>query len=102
MFNPFLAAKQNQASEIRQQGNALKSVINQVDRESGKSALHFAAESGHLEASTALLDLGADPNISNPSNGSTPLHSASYYGHAKVYPTQISIYQTDFSKKKGY
>lgn len=46
----------------------------------GMSALMFAARDGHIESVRTLLDLGADPDFSDP-DGSTPLIVALMNGH---------------------
>jgi ankyrin repeat protein len=45
-----------------------------------QTALHKAAEDGHLELARTLLRLGADPNIRDQRFGSTPLGWARYFG----------------------
>ncbi len=50
-------------------------------------ALTLAANSGHVEIVTLLLDSGEDPNRYNPVGGhshTTPLHQAAGAGHAEV------------------
>jgi Ankyrin repeat len=46
------------------------------------TALHVAAESGNVTLAQALLDLGADPDISDKHYRSTPLGWARYFDHA--------------------
>jgi len=54
--------------------------VNSVDQE-GRTALWFAANRGHVECGTALLNAKAD--VDKPDeDGFTPLHRASYQGHA--------------------
>ena len=45
-----------------------------------QTALHKAAEDGHLELARTLLRLGADPDIRDRRFGSTPLGWARYFG----------------------
>ena len=45
-----------------------------------QTALHKAAEDGHLELARTLLRLGADPDIRDHRFGSTPLGWARYFG----------------------
>lgn len=45
-----------------------------------QTALHKAAEDGHLELARTLLRLGADPQIRDHRFGSTPLGWARYFG----------------------
>ena len=47
----------------------------------GYTPLHLAAASGRTSAVTALVGLGADPNISSRT-GDTALHLACHAGHA--------------------
>jgi len=46
-----------------------------------QTALHKAAEDGHLELARTLLRLGADPDLRDHRFGSTPLGWARYFGH---------------------
>jgi hypothetical protein len=84
MVNLLVAAANGDNQEIIQNINVYKSQINLLDKESGKSALHFAAENGHARTVRILLESGAFPNITNYKNQSTPLHSAAFYGHSDV------------------
>ena len=45
-----------------------------------QTALHKAAEDGHLELARTLLRLGADPDLRDRRFGSTPLGWARYFG----------------------
>ncbi|MGH3758960.1 ankyrin repeat domain-containing protein [Actinophytocola sp.] len=47
----------------------------------GTTALHHAAEGGHLEVTEALLDAGADPTITDELYGGTPASWARHGGH---------------------
>jgi uncharacterized protein len=47
----------------------------------GWAALHFAAREGHIEATRALLDAGADINQPNDGDKTTPLLTAIINGH---------------------
>ncbi|MGH3877172.1 MAG: ankyrin repeat domain-containing protein [Actinophytocola sp.] len=47
----------------------------------GTTALHHAAEDGHLEVIEVLLDAGADPTITDELYGGTPANWASHGGH---------------------
>ena len=49
----------------------------------GGTALHIAAEYGHAECVTLLLDRGARVDARN-SNDATPLHLAAEYGHLEI------------------
>ena len=46
-----------------------------------QTALHKAAEDGHLELARLLLRLGADPDLRDHRFGSTPLGWSRYFGH---------------------
>ena len=46
-----------------------------------QTALHKAAEDGHLELARTLLRLGADPDLRDHRFDSTPLGWARYFGH---------------------
>ena len=46
-------------------------------------SLHFACESGHVDAVRLLLDKGANVNRANQ-NGATPLYIACWFGHVDV------------------
>jgi len=71
--------------QARASNKDVAAILNSVlDKENGKSSLHYAAESGHEDLVGLLLDQGANINIQNPKNGSTPLHLASFYGHSSV------------------
>jgi hypothetical protein len=52
--------------------------------EDALSALAWAARSGQVEAATALLDAGADPNRRDRRNGWTPLMHAIHTSHGAV------------------
>ncbi len=47
----------------------------------GTTALHHAAEGGHLEVIEALLDAGADPTVTDELYGGTPANWAGHGGH---------------------
>lgn len=55
--------------------------VNDVDG-NGRTALWWAAEEGHVECVTALLDAKADVDKAE-NNGNTPLHEASFFGHVE-------------------
>ena len=50
----------------------------------GDTPLHFAAGFGHAEATTALLDAGADPHIINH-EGDRPIDMARQENMRKAY-----------------
>lgn len=84
MPNLLAAAAGGQHREISSNISQYKTQINLLDRETGKSPLHFAAENGHSDTVRVLIENGANPNIVNTKNQSTPLHSAAFYGHTQV------------------
>jgi len=57
--------------------------INARSNSSGQSALHTAAESGHLDAVKVLIEYGANKHATCE-EGETPLHQASAHGHPAV------------------
>ena len=59
--------------------NSLYLVCTNIQNSDKETALHSAAQYGHLEAVQLLLKHGADPNIKN-SKDETPLDLASLYG----------------------
>jgi ankyrin repeat protein len=52
-------------------------------RSDGDTALHVAADKGHIEVARALLQAGANARKSND-QGQTPLHKASGEGHIEI------------------
>ena len=50
----------------------------------GRSALHAAAEAGHVNPVIALIECGANPRAQAVYGGATPLHCASEAGHFEV------------------
>ena len=50
----------------------------------GRTQLHAAAASNQLERATALLELGADPNLVDSHSSGTPLGFAAREGHAEM------------------
>lgn len=55
----------------------------EADRLQGRSALHFAAQSGGVPAIRFLLNHGAEVDLRN-SEGETPLHEAAYSAHPEA------------------
>ena len=52
-----------------------------IDKKQGPTALHYAAQQGHLQVLKYLLQKGALIDAENPTNGETPLMVASQGGH---------------------
>jgi hypothetical protein len=50
----------------------------------GATALHLAAQAGHLDAIRALLDAGADPTVIEPSFNSSPSGWAEHFGREEA------------------
>ena len=57
--------------------------VNGVDK-LGRSALHFAATSGHADVAAALVSRAPRLLHGRTLNGATPLHEACYHGHPQV------------------
>ena len=49
----------------------------------GRTALHWACDAGHMEVARRLLEYGAAPNAQNV-DGSTPLHMACVCEHLEL------------------
>ncbi|GAX17375.1 uncharacterized protein FisN_5Hh013 [Fistulifera solaris] len=69
------AAQKNQPDRIRQLVEQQGVPVNHSNAV-GQSALHIACLWGHVEAVTALLELGAPVNAQNRLGNSTPMHMA--------------------------
>ena len=61
----------------------LKDIINNLDEE-GFSLLHWNAKDGNVETVQKLVDRGANLEIKDREDGSTPLLFACQTGHTKV------------------
>ena len=57
--------------------------VDQRDEERGDSSLHAAIGEGNLSTTRLLLDLGANPNLSD-FTGRTPLHTAALQGDSEI------------------
>ena len=57
--------------------------VNMKEYYTGKTALHYAADMGHLEIVTLLLEHDADINVKN-NRGTNALHFAVEKGHLEV------------------
>ncbi|MCD7463131.1 hypothetical protein HAX54_050015 [Datura stramonium] len=56
--------------------------LNSIDSQ-GRTALHIAANHGHVEVIQFLVSVGSDPDMSD-SKGWTPLHFAAHQGHVEA------------------
>jgi ankyrin repeat protein len=52
-----------------------------IGTQGGLSALHFTAREGHVESAKALIEAGADVNLPNPGDHTTPFLTAIINGH---------------------
>ena len=66
-----------------------------MDISVGYTPLHLAAASGRTSAVTALIRMGADPNISSRT-GDTALHLASHGGHATSVSSEVYVFFMDW------
>ncbi len=69
----------------------------------GKAALHLAAKNGHLFLLQAMLEKGADVNLTEDapaSAGATALHEACRYGHADIVKLLINAGADDTAKNE--
>ncbi len=57
---------------------------------SGCTPLILAAQEGHAEAVTCLMELGADPWQGNKDTSMTPIHYAAMHGHSAAISELIS------------
>ena len=60
-----------------------------MSNDRGSTALHFAAENGHIQIVELLLDLGADLEAIDV-DGDTPLMCAAIGGHSEVFKMLLS------------
>mgnify|MGYP000140170196 CR=1 FL=1 len=87
--------------KVKKEQVITKASVNHQD-EKGRTALHWAAFVGSLEAVKALLERGADVN-STDSLGWTPLHCAAAQCHAGIvsYLIEKGADRTARTKKAG-
>eukprot|EP00035_Acanthoeca_spectabilis_P006084 m.120374 g.120374 ORF g.120374 m.120374 type:complete len:707 (-) comp13342_c0_seq2:2644-4764(-) len=82
--DPIYGAAAEGDFSLLQQALAVQQIPTAVD-ESGKSVLHWAAESGNVAMVQWLLQHGAPVSARDPtSSGASPLHTAAVNGHYKV------------------
>jgi ankyrin repeat protein len=74
----FQAADEGDVARVRE----LEALVNERDAE-GRTALHVAAQRGHVEVVTALVQMGADKEAAN-AVGARPLHWAAMSGQLEV------------------
>ena len=77
----------------------LKDVINNLDEE-GLSLLHWNAKEGNTETIQTLLKKGADIEIKDRENGSTPLLWACQNGHLNVVKILLQNVANKFATSK--
>lgn len=65
--------------------------INEIEPMSGSTPLVSAATFGKTDIAKALIDAGADLNISNK-DGSTPLHSAAFFCRVEILQLLINAH----------
>ncbi len=58
--------------------------LDESDPTDKRTALHWAADEGHVEIVRALLDKGADPNVKSSLFGVTPIMDATAAGNIEV------------------
>jgi len=75
----------------------------EVDRISGRTALHFAAASGHEHIVAQLLgpELNVD-GIPFASDGMTPLHFAAQYGHDTIVKRLLAEWPAQAIQRNNY
>ncbi|XP_078375371.1 uncharacterized protein LOC144658781 isoform X1 [Oculina patagonica] len=83
----LIAVKLNKISEISRLVALGVDVDSRIDK-NGKTALHYAAYKGQLLAVKALIDAGADLDLTDE-NGVTALHRAIIHGHTDVVHTLL-------------
>lgn len=61
----------------------------ELQTERGATPLLVAADTGHTEIATALIEAGANPNCRSP-DGETPLYAAAHHGNLAVVTALLS------------
>ena len=76
-----------------------RSLYINAENKNGKTTLHFAAKSSHIDIVNALLEIkGIDVNAKD-SDGNTPLHLAAIEGHVDVVETLLKIEGIDVNSR---
>uniref|UniRef100_A0A7S2HJR2 Uncharacterized protein n=1 Tax=Haptolina brevifila TaxID=156173 RepID=A0A7S2HJR2_9EUKA len=118
IINPELTAEEKALADASAKGDTarLKQLLSDkinvnADRDKGTkemTALHRAAEAGHVEVTRLLLDAGADMNSEHsgkPESGQAfkPLHLAARRGHTEVVKLMLSPpYKADVNQTPSY
>ncbi|GMH61338.1 hypothetical protein TL16_g03234 [Triparma laevis f. inornata] len=76
--------------EVLMERKAIAMNIDKRDPDSGWTALHFAARSGHVEFANVLISHNADVNALGPNN-ETPLHLAAGWGTKEMVGLLLGI-----------
>lgn len=85
----FEAAKKNNLNSVKK---FLASGMNPdiQEKDTYKTALHYAAEKGFTETAEFLLENKANPNIRMSAGSNLPIHLAAFYGHTDIIKLLIS------------
>jgi ankyrin repeat protein len=67
----------------------------------GRTALHYAAVNGHVEAITVLVQAGADTDAKD-ATGRTPLHHAASEGHVEAIKAFVQLGANKEAKDNGW
>jgi len=86
----FLRAAKGGDVEVLRRLVALGTDVN-VRLDDGVTALHLAAGQDHVEAISALVELGADKEAKKAADGSTPLHAAAAWGHVEAIRALVQL-----------
>lgn len=77
-------------------------MANEIDSDSGLTALHAAVADGDAAAVERLLVAGADPNIrDHGESGNTPFMAAVLSGNVRVVAPFLDDYRTDWDKSNA-
>ena len=76
--------------------------VNEVNAADKMTALHFAADNGHVEAVKTLVELNADIEAKTD-QGATPLHFAAVNGHVEAAKTllQLSVHLLQLERQRS-